>query len=421
MFETGAADVLLTGALKCTRAVAAAQQQQTAALAELWSLRVQEDLAAGRTTNTGEFAVAEMAVALCSSRGAVGDLLGVGLVLADRLSAVRRAWAAGELDLARVRVIIEHTQDVSPENLDLVERLLLDRGRTAPAARLGAIIDRIVTRVEPAAVYRRAEAATKERRVCVSPAPDGMAEVWGRVDALDGRILDERLDAMARSVCSEDPRTHSARRADSLAALAAGTELICRCGCDRAGDAAAAPKVQLVITSSSLFDSSDEPAHLVGYGAVHPSTVTEHLDDAEWVEGVTDPASGALVGLGPFGSPQTEGLDDHPYRYAIGAALARLIRLRDAQCRFPGCGVPARRCDVDHRQPFDHEHPERGGPTVRENLYCLCRYHHRAKTRGVWSYDHLGGAILEWTSPTGDTYTTTAHDCGGALDAELII
>ncbi|MEO6881127.1 MAG: DUF222 domain-containing protein, partial [Mycobacteriaceae bacterium] len=123
MFETDAAESLLTGALACTRAVAAAQQQQTAALAELWSLRVQEDLAAGRKTNSGEFAVAEMAVALCSSPGAVGDLLGVGLVLAERLSAVRRAWAAGELDLARVRVVIEHTQDVSPENLDLVERL----------------------------------------------------------------------------------------------------------------------------------------------------------------------------------------------------------------------------------------------------------------------------------------------------------
>lgn len=293
MFETDAAEVLLTGALECTRAVAAAQQKQTAALAELWSLRVQEDLAAGRRTNTGEFAVTEMAVALRSSPGAVGDLLGVGLVLAEGLSAVRRAWAAGELDLARVRVIIEHTQDVSPENLDLVERLLLERGRTAPAARLGAIIDRIVTRVEPAAVYRRAEAATKERRVCVSPAPDGMAEVWARVTALDGRVLDERLDAMARSVCRDDPRTHSARRADALAALAAGTELACRCGCDRPGAATAAPKVQLIITRESLFGSSDEPAHLVGHGAVHPSAVTEHLDDAEWLEGVTDPASGA--------------------------------------------------------------------------------------------------------------------------------
>ncbi|MEO6880345.1 MAG: DUF222 domain-containing protein, partial [Mycobacteriaceae bacterium] len=127
------------------------------------------------------------------------------------------------------------------------------------------------------------------------------------VDALDGRLLDERLDAMARSVCSEDRRTHSARRADALAALAAGTELICRCGCDRPGEAATAPKVQLIITSASLFDSSDEPAHLIGHGAVHPSTVTEHVDGDEWVEGITDPASGALVGLGPFGAATDRG------------------------------------------------------------------------------------------------------------------
>jgi hypothetical protein len=28
--------------------------------------------------------------------------------------------------------------------------------------------------------------------------------------------------------------------------------------------------------------------------------------------------------------------------------LARFIRLRDRRCRWPGCGQPARRCDLDH-------------------------------------------------------------------------
>ena len=418
MFECDAdpAAELLACAQVQARTVAAAQQRQTAVLAELWTLRVQQDLAAGANhSEAGEFAVTEMAAALCTSRRHVGELAAMGMALESRLPAVRRAWAAGELDVARVRVIVERTQEVSLEHLEEVERLILERARTTPAGRLGPVADRIVNRVEPEAVFRRREAATLDRRVVVSPAPDGMAEVWGRLPAVDGRVLDQRLDAMARSVCPEDPRTHAARRADALTSLATGVELTCRCGCDCEGERSAQPRVQLIITGRGLFGDTDEPGVLLGHGSVDAPLVSSVAADAEWFSADVDPCSGALVDLRPFDSDRID-LDDHPLRYAAGAALSRLVRLRDGGCRFPGCGIPAQRCDLDHLVPFNHGQPERGGHTVRDNLFCLCRYHHRAKTLGVWSYEHLGGATLEWTSPTGSTYTTSAHDYGGAID-----
>jgi hypothetical protein len=416
-FEVDPAAALLTCAQDQVRTVAAAQQRQTAALAELWALRVQQDLAAGANhAEAGEFAVTEMAAALCTSRRSAGDLAALGMALESRLPAVRRAWAAGELDLARVRVLVERTQDVAPENLEEVERLILERARTTPAGRLGRVVDRIVTRVEPEAVVRRREAATLDRRVVVSPAPDGMAEVWGRLPAVDGRVLDQRLDGMARSVCPEDPRTHAARRADALTSLAAGVELTCRCGCDRAGERSSQPRVQLIITGPGLFGDTDEPGFLLGHGPVDAPLVSSVAADADWSSAAVDPCSGALVDLRPFDTAAID-LDDGPLRYSPGAALARLVRLRDGACRFPGCGVPAQRCDLDHLVPFDRENPERGGRTVRDNLFCLCRYHHRAKTVGVWSYEHHGGGRLSWMSPTGGTYESSAHDYGGIVDS----
>lgn len=417
MFESVAdpAVALLAAAQEQACVVAAAQERQTAVLAELWALRVQEDLAAGANhSEAGEFAVTEMAAALCTSRRAVGELAALGVTLGQRLPAVRRAWAAGELDLARVRVIVERTQGVSEANLAQVEELLLERAGTTPAGRLGPVVDRIVARVEPDAVFRRREAATRDRCVIVSPAPDGMAEVWGRIPAIDGRVLDQRLEAMARSVCAEDPRTLAARRADALASLAAGTELVCRCGCSRERERTAAPRVQLVITGPGLFGVTDEPGLLLGHGPVDAPLVSSVAADADWVGADVDPRSGALTHLRPFDSAPGADLDGHPFRYSPGTALARLVRLRDGGCRFPGCGVPAQGCDLDHLVPFDHEQPEHGGRTVRDNLFCLCRYHHRAKTLGVWTYTHLGSGTLAWTSPTGAVYTTAAHDYGGA-------
>ena len=51
-------------------------------------------------------------------------------------------------------------------------------------------------------------------------------------------------------------------------------------------------------------------------------------------------------------------------------------------CQGPGCMVPAKFCDYDHRIPF----PE--GPTTGDNLGPLCRRHHGYKGHG----------LLHWTT-----------------------
>jgi hypothetical protein len=83
-------------------------------------------------------------------------------------------------------------------------------------------------------------------------------------------------------------------------------------------------------------------------------------------------------------------------RYHPTPAQRRLLEARDRHCRFPGCRMPARRCQVDH----NHEHHE-GGPTSICNLACFCVRHHTMKTETRWTVRQLPGGRLEWSSPSG--------------------
>ena len=80
------------------------------------------------------------------------------------------------------------------------------------------------------------------------------------------------------------------------------------------------------------------------------------------------------------------------------------VIVRDGTCVFPWCGRNARRCDVDHIVPYDHDHPDQGGPTSTDNLAALCRRHHRLKTHGRWRYEMTDPGVFTWTSPLGYTY-----------------
>jgi hypothetical protein len=90
--------------------------------------------------------------------------------------------------------------------------------------------------------------------------------------------------------------------------------------------------------------------------------------------------------------------------YRVPDGMARLIRLRDGTCRFPGCTVPAHQCDLDHVRPWP------AGPTSPTNLMCLCRRHHRIKQRDGWTVTLHPDGTVTWTDPTGLHRTTWPVD-----------
>ncbi|MEH3141646.1 MAG: DUF222 domain-containing protein [Mycobacterium kyogaense] len=109
-------------------------------------------------------------------------------------------------------------------------------------------------------------------------------------------------------------------------------------------------------------------------------------------------AGGAKVG--PLWIP---GPDPEP-NYRPSAKLAQFVRLRDMFCRFPGCDVPADRCDIDHCVPWPY------GPTHASNLNAKCRTHHLMKTFCFdvdgWTEVQSADGTVTFTAPDGRSYTT---------------
>ncbi|HKS52078.1 MAG TPA: HNH endonuclease signature motif containing protein [Pseudonocardiaceae bacterium] len=82
--------------------------------------------------------------------------------------------------------------------------------------------------------------------------------------------------------------------------------------------------------------------------------------------------------------------------------LAELVITRDQTCQFPGCRVPAHRCDHNHGVPYD---PQRGtGPTSDTNLGIKCRRHHQVKQSLGWSVTHHPDGCTTWITPSGHQY-----------------
>ncbi|HET7760904.1 MAG TPA: HNH endonuclease signature motif containing protein, partial [Phycicoccus sp.] len=88
-----------------------------------------------------------------------------------------------------------------------------------------------------------------------------------------------------------------------------------------------------------------------------------------------------------------------------------LVKARDGRCRFPGCSVAARFCDLDHVRPWP------AGRTEASNLLCLCRRHHRIKQAPGWRVRLHPDGRASWTDPTGRVTVTEPVD---ALDTLVL-
>lgn len=137
----------------------------------------------------------------------------------------------------------------------------------------------------------------------------------------------------------------------------------------------------------ALKDRVHVPVMLNNRIPIDPQTADQVLMDARWVyRFFTDPQTGVV-------------LESTPTKYQVTAPLKRTLEARWVDCSVPWCPIPARVCEKDHIEPFNHATPIQGGQTVLENLHPLCKKHHQEKTQKRINVTRLEDGALAWEFP----------------------
>jgi Domain of unknown function (DUF222) len=358
---------------------------------------------------------AQVAAGQGVSLGVASHQLLIAEALHTRLPRVAEVFCTGAISYRMVAAIVTRTRLVldaeAIATIDTELGAVIGAWTTLSTDKLHTAIDYWVDRYDPAAL-RRTELSARGRHVDIHHPHDGTgrSSLDGTLFACDAAAVDQRLDAMAATVCTADPRTVEQRRADALGALAHGTQsLPCACGTQ---DCAATEKtpnsvvVHVVATEDSLHD--DTVTQVNGQAPPGPTreqllamTLREALqpDDAPvgpsasgpgyLMDGAIPPAPllsatlAATATLRPITHP---GHAPPEPRYLPSPTLGWFVRCRDLSCRFPGCDEPAQHCDLDHTIAYPP------GPTCASNLKCL-----NARLRGP-------GAVFV-SRPAGDAMT----------------
>jgi hypothetical protein len=399
VFE-GVADVELIEVMgEATRDEATATAQRLLAVGRLYARRAVELAEWNRwRTDVTEAVAAEVSAAQNVSRGRAKGQIFYGRMLCERLPAVAKVFVRGVIDFRMVAMIIARTENVDDAVIAELDESIAghaEKWMKLSKPKLRDRIDMWVAKMDPAGV-RIPPVVDDHRYLDVDPgAAAGMAFVSGHIHAADGAALDQRLDALAATVCEHDPRTTAQRRADGCGPLARGeATLACQCGREDcpagAQRAAAATAVIHVLAEQATLDgTSDKPGYLPGFGIL-PAESVRALATTATLKPVTIPT-------------HTEAESG----YRPSATLAAFIRWRDLTCRWPGCDKPAQKSDIDHTVP----HPV--GPTHPSNTKPYCRTHHLIKTfctgsRG-WTDQQLPDGTVVLTAPTGHVYRTEPH------------
>lgn len=337
--------------------------------------------------------------------------------------AVWAALAAGQLDTTRAMILADALLDIPRWHGDGTERpgwqaerdrvleLGLPYAVEHTATQLSNYLRKLLVALGASDGDRRRSRARAERGVWIAHDGDGNAEITARLASDDAEKVYATIRAIALADRNGDPQhTHpdcprprepmgvwmASAFVDAVLGMGTttqpGTADPAKVDSPPAGRPVIETVINVTIPITSLAGLSDEPGILNGFGVI-PADTARRLaaGDARWRHLLTCRTSGALLDVGTLS-------------YRPPAALDRHVRLRDGTCRFPGCSVPARECDLDHLIPFP------SGPTSADNLHALCRRHHGLKHEEGWQVEALADHALRWISPHGASAVTHPDD-----------
>jgi hypothetical protein len=315
------------------------------------------------------------------------------------------AFAEGRIGKAQVLSLVRLHSGRTADALEDGEDYLVDHARSADFA----TFEQILRAWRLAADPDGSEPRCPRRRFDLRRGPDGEWDGRLLAPADEGAAIDAALAPFERIEWEKDwdearrlhgldaaphhlPRTASERR---LAALLA---LVSRGAGSPDSTREPKPLVNIVVTQAAferaLAQAAGLPvdpvdprrAHeldcrLIDGTPIDPATMLRHALSG-FVRRVVIQSPGIITNIG-----RRQRLFTGPLRHAILSLVPH--------CGFPGCTVPARHCEVDHRHRWRH-----GGTTTPDNGAPLCDRHQKLKERGFTDQQNPDGTWT-WHRPDG--------------------
>ncbi|WP_213816099.1 HNH endonuclease signature motif containing protein [Glaciihabitans sp. dw_435] len=343
-------------------------------------------------------AAAEVALALGMSERPARNFVERAQAIVHELPATRTALARGDISFRHAEIITQEASSLPPEGRPIFEAAAVPEAMTKTAARFKKRARILRERVHPIPLQERHDTAMEDRTVYWDPEPDGMATLTYTDNAATVLAIYNRIDGTARALQGpNESRTLPQLRADTLGDLGLnGTP-------SNDYNKGVTPTVLIAVPVLTAIGTGTEPAMMDGYGPIDPETARRLAATAPSFHRIlTHPDTGAILSLGRS-------------TYTVPKDLRRWLQLRDGTCRAAtGCPTTTDKCDMDHTIDWQY-----GGDTDAENLAFLCQSHHNFKQFTAFTYRHLGGGRLEWTSPSGRTYITEPDSFVGPMPFTL--
>lgn len=327
----------------------------------------------------------EIRAALRLTRRAADHELSIARGFQLRVPELWKALASGRIDRRRANLMLHRTDHLSVEQAREVVGQALTRAPELTTGQLTVLLRRLCVEAEPKEAKQRYESAVEGRRVVLEADVDGTAHLY-LLDLPPDRAtrIRQRIDAIARDLrTTGEARTMDQLRADIV------LDMLDPEG-EAVGSGSKRGAVVMTVDLATLARLAETAGDLGGYGPVIADIARQVADASrkdEWRFVVTDSERRALhTGL---------------TRRRPTAAARRMVETAYPTCVFPGCRVPAWRCDVDHTTPWAECRR-----TCVDDLAPLCRHHHVLRHRTDWTYRKTDTGDHEWVSPLGHRYVT---------------
>src|SRR5436853_1307603 len=206
------------------RVAAAGRAENRAAAAQLLAIGELFAYRLAQCSETEEWAIdtmeavaAEVGAGLRISQGMASSRIRYARAMRERLPKTAAVFVGGDLDYRAFQTIVYRTDLIDDAQVlacvDAVVAASVIRWPSLTHARLSGKVDAIVAQVDADAVRRRKKYQS-DREIFIGQDQDGISRIDGSLFSVDAHALDQRLSAVAGTVCAHDPRTAAQRRAD---------------------------------------------------------------------------------------------------------------------------------------------------------------------------------------------------------------